>query len=161
MTSWKGHVSSNDIMMVIIHGPLDRYVNLRVVHAPGMTGSFLQTPRVSDPDMHHGTCVTRVPWCMPGSLTSGFLWSRCRGKHSRHPGACATYNITYLVRGPYTDWIKEIHKYHVWNTSIYVVWCNRTLCFFTSWREMIVYLICGISYNLKYVIKCSVILLWP
>ena len=24
---------------------------------------------VSDPDMHHGTCVTHVPWCMPGSLT--------------------------------------------------------------------------------------------
>ena len=22
----------------------------------------------NDPDMHHGTCVTHVPWCMPGSL---------------------------------------------------------------------------------------------
>ena len=39
--------------------------------------------RNSDPDMHHGTCVTHVPWCMPGSLTSGFLWSRCRRKRSR------------------------------------------------------------------------------
>ena len=38
----------------------------------------------SDPDMHHGTCVTHVPWCMPGSLTSIFLWSQWRGKHSRH-----------------------------------------------------------------------------
>ena len=36
------------------------------------------------PDMHHGTCVTHVPWCMPGSLTIGFLWSRWRGKRSRH-----------------------------------------------------------------------------
>ena len=26
---------------------------------------------VSDPDMHHGTCVTHVPWCMSGSLTCG------------------------------------------------------------------------------------------
>ena len=25
-----------------------------------------------------------VPWCMPGLLTSGFLWSRWRGKRSRH-----------------------------------------------------------------------------
>ena len=25
---------------------------------------------VSDPVMHHGTCVTHVPWCMSGSLTS-------------------------------------------------------------------------------------------
>ena len=26
---------------------------------------------------HYGTCVTHVPRCMPGSLTSGFLWSQC------------------------------------------------------------------------------------
>ena len=38
----------------------------------------------SDPDMHHGTCVTHVPWCISGSLTGGFLWSRWRGKRSRH-----------------------------------------------------------------------------
>ena len=40
--------------------------------------------RVSDPDMHQGTCGTHVPWCMPGALTSGLLWSRWRGKRSRH-----------------------------------------------------------------------------
>ena len=34
--------------------------------------------------MHHGTCVTHVPWFMPGSLASGFLWIRWRGKRSRH-----------------------------------------------------------------------------
>ena len=34
--------------------------------------------------MHHGTCVTHVPLCMPGSLTSDFLWYWWRGKHSRH-----------------------------------------------------------------------------
>ena len=26
---------------------------------------------VSDPAMHHGTCVTHVPWCMSGLLTCG------------------------------------------------------------------------------------------
>ena len=65
------------------NGPLARYVELWV-DAPGMPGTFSPPPRVSDPDMHHGTCVTHVPWCMPGSLTSGFLWSRWRGKRSRH-----------------------------------------------------------------------------
>ena len=30
------------------------------------------------------TPVTHVRWCMPGSLTSGFLWSWWRGKRSRH-----------------------------------------------------------------------------
>ena len=39
---------------------------------------------VSDPGVHHGTCVTHVPWCMPGELNSGFLGSWWRGKHSRH-----------------------------------------------------------------------------
>ena len=49
-------------------------------HAPGMPGTFSPSPQVSDPDMHHGTCVTHVPWCMPGSLISGFLWNRRWGK---------------------------------------------------------------------------------
>ena len=39
--------------------------------------------RVGDPDMHHGTCVTHEPWCIPGSLTCGFPGSRWRGKRSR------------------------------------------------------------------------------
>ena len=53
---------------------------LRVRHAPGMPGTFSPPSGTSDPDMHHGTCVTHVPWCMPGSLTSVFLWSQWRGK---------------------------------------------------------------------------------
>ena len=39
---------------------------------------------VSDPDTHHGSCVTHLPWCMSGSITSGFLWSQWRGKRSRY-----------------------------------------------------------------------------
>ena len=50
---------------------------------------------VSDPDMHHGTCVTHVPWCMSGSLNRG------GGENVPGiPGACASRNITYLARGP-------------------------------------------------------------
>ena len=66
------------------NGPLIRYVKLGVAHAPGMPGTFSPIPRVSNSDTHHGTCMTHVPWCMPGSLTSCFLWNRWRGKHSRH-----------------------------------------------------------------------------
>ena len=68
----------------LIHGPLAKYANLRVAHAPGMPGTFSPPPRVSDPDMHHGTCVMHVPGCMLRSLTSGFLWRLWRGKRSRH-----------------------------------------------------------------------------
>ena len=53
-------------------------------HAPGMPETFSPPPRVSDPDMHHGTSVTHVPCWMPGSLTSGFLLSWRWGKRSRH-----------------------------------------------------------------------------
>ena len=50
---------------------------------------------VSDPGMHHGTCLTLVSWCMSGSLTRG------GGKNVPGiPGACATRNFTYLARGP-------------------------------------------------------------
>ena len=49
-----------------------------------------------DPGMHHGTCVTHVPWCMSGSLTGG------GGENVPGiPGACATRNFAYLIRGPY------------------------------------------------------------
>ena len=58
--------------------PDTQYCGLR------MPGTLPPPPRVSDPDMHHGACVTHVPWCMLGSLTSGFLRSRWRGKRSRH-----------------------------------------------------------------------------
>ena len=66
------------------YGPLTRCAELRVAHAPGMPGTFSPPSRVGDPDMQHGTCVTHVPWCMPGSLTSGFLLIRGLGKCSRH-----------------------------------------------------------------------------
>ena len=42
------------------NGSLTRYVNLRIVHAPGMPGTFSPPPRVSDPGMHHGTCVAAI-----------------------------------------------------------------------------------------------------
>ena len=64
--------------------PLTRYVKLRVAHAPGMPGTFSPPTWVSDSDMHNGTCITHVPWCMPGPLTIGFLWNQWRGKRSRH-----------------------------------------------------------------------------
>ena len=45
---------------------------------------FQRKPLFSDPGMHHGTCVTHVPWCMSGSLTCG------DGENVPGiPGACA------------------------------------------------------------------------
>ena len=47
-------------------------------------GAFSPPSLVIDPDMHHGTCLTHVPCCMSGPLTSCFLWNRWRGKRSQH-----------------------------------------------------------------------------
>ena len=52
-------------------------------------------PLVSDPGMHHGTCVTHVPLCMSGSLTPA------GGENVPGiPGAWATRKFAYLARGP-------------------------------------------------------------
>ena len=57
------------------HGPLARYVKLWVVHAPGMPGTVSRSPRVSDPDMHHGTAVTVIEGQSRGTLIfSSMLW---------------------------------------------------------------------------------------
>ena len=87
------------------HGPLTRHMKLRVAHEPRMPATlyrhWLQRKLlVSDSGMHHGTCVTHVPWCMSGSLTRG------GGENVPGiPGACATRNFTYLVRGPLVEMV--------------------------------------------------------
>ena len=61
-------------------------------------GQLQRKPLVSDPGMHHGTCVTHVPWCMSGSLTRGG-----GEKRSRHSRRMHTRNFTYLAGGPWVD----------------------------------------------------------
>ena len=75
------------------HGPLTRYVNcglrMRRECRERFPRHWLQRkPLVRDPDMHHGTCVTHVPWCKSGSLTRG------GGENVPGiPGACAPRTI--------------------------------------------------------------------
>ena len=56
-------------------------------------------PLVSDPGMHHGTCVTHVLWCMSGSLT-------CGGEENVPgiSGACATRTFAYLASDSLRPW---------------------------------------------------------
>ena len=67
------------------HGSLSRYVTLWVAHAPGMPGTFSQPPLVSDPDMHHGTCM----------MCNHLKWRNNQNKESKRE-RCATY-IIYLL----------------------------------------------------------------
>ena len=71
---------------------------------------------------HHGltipTCITHVPWCIPGSLTGGFLWSRWRGKRSRH--CRCMLNPQFYVTGKrpiqwhFRDCNRGYHKGYHW-----------------------------------------------
>ena len=70
---------------------------------------------VSDPGMHHGTCVTHVPWCMSGSLTCG------DGENVPGiPGACAPAILRiwqeahYLNQWWYTSSVKQCGVYRAW-----------------------------------------------
>ena len=61
---------------------------------------FQREALVSNPGMHHGTCVTHVPWCMSGSLT------RSDGENVPGiPSACATAILRI--------W-QEVHGWHGW-----------------------------------------------
>ena len=87
----------------------------------------LRNPLVSDPDMHHGTCVTHVPWCMSGSLTRG------DGENFPGiPGACVTRNFAYLARGPWV--VNGGHKCCARNTSITEY---STLCIINMYPTLI------------------------
>ena len=76
---------------------------------------------VSDAGMHHGTCVTHVPWRMWGSLI--------RGDGENVPGipcACATRNFTYLVRGPcHNDFEMCVHTTDTYHMNRLVWWSHR------------------------------------
>ena len=79
---------------------------LRVVHAPG---TFSPPPQSSDPGMHHGTCVTHVPWCMPGSLTRGCLWSRWWGKRSRYSRRMRNPQFYVSGKRPVYSHVEYVH----------------------------------------------------
>ena len=70
-------------------------------------GNVSPPSRVSDPDMHHGTCFTHVPWCIPVSLTSGFLWSLWRGK--LFPYSRRMCNLQFCVSGK-----RSIYHLRIW-----------------------------------------------
>ena len=90
---------------------------------------FQRKPLVSDPGMHHDTCVTHVPWCMSGSLTRG------GGENVPGiPGACATRNFMYLVRGPCYRSIFDRVVY--WLLTRWICLCEYIL---TSARSTIIH----------------------
>ena len=97
---WLKHLPSLCSVISCIMGLLPDRQNCVLCMRRGCRGRFSRhrlrrKPLVSDPAMHHGTCVTHVPWWMSGLLTRGG-WVNVPGI----PGACAAINAAYLIRGP-------------------------------------------------------------
>ena len=90
---------------------------------------------VSDLGMHHGTCVTHVSWCMPGSLTSG-IGEIVQGTHS----ACATRIFTYLARDP-LHWY-QIICWFAWLSVRYVTLPYMLVTHNTDLDVLITYVLC-------------------
>ena len=64
---------------------------------------FPPLPRFSDPDMHRGTFVAHVSWCMSGTLTSGSLSNQWRGKRSRQSRCMRNRRFYVSGKRPITD----------------------------------------------------------
>ena len=77
-----------------LHGPFPRHAKLRVAHAPGTFSRHRLQRKLLVNDLHHSKYVTHEPWCMSGSLTLGG-----GEKVPGIPGACASRNFPYLIRG--------------------------------------------------------------
>ena len=119
--------------MILAQWPFDRYVKLRVVHAPGVQGTFCPPPRVSDPDMQHGMSVTHVSWCIMGPLTIGFLWSRWPGKPFRHSGCMRNPHFYVSGKRPTDRTLREpsLVFWSSWSCTMWpvmYVYYSRYIC---------------------------------
>ena len=73
-------------------------------------------PLVSHSGMHHSTYVTRVPWCMSGSLTRGD-----EENVSGIPCVCAAHNFTCLTRGTWWPKNSAVSLQHIkWLPNPYI-----------------------------------------
>ena len=83
---------------------------------------FQRKPLLSDPGMHHGTCVTHVSWCMSGSLTRG------DGENVPGiPGACAPAILRIWQEAHCWD---EVYRPH---------WINvqKFKCYQIPWHQQV------------------------
>ena len=75
---------------------------------------FQRKSLVNDPGMHHGTCVTHVPWCMSGSFTCGDGESV-----PGIPGACAPAILRIWQEAHHLDRCWPISLTHICVNTVY------------------------------------------
>ena len=87
--------------IILYHGTLTRYVKLRVAHAPGMPGKFSPPPTSKETASKGSRHASRHVRDTRAVMHVGIANPRWPGNVPGIPGACATRNFTYLVRGPW------------------------------------------------------------
>ena len=116
---------------------------------------FQRKPLVGDHGMHHGTCVTHVPWCMSRSLTCG------DGENVPGiPGACAPAILRIWQEAHWTFcWdllslkltiLRLLHTGGVLRTSEHITRLKHVIRFHIM-RLMSVLLIVESSYNSAFI----------
>ena len=128
-----------------------RYLLCHIIASP--TWASYQIRKISDLRMgrerfphHRGltipTRIRHVLWCIPGSLTSGFLWSQWRWKRSRHSRSMRNPQFMYLVRAHVnvnewqlswnaSEWnVNNFHQGPFWQTMFNSLWSSDTV-----WRQ--------------------------
>ena len=97
---------------------------------------FQREPLVSDPGMHHGTCLTHLPWCMSGSLTCG------DGENVPGiPGACAPA-ILRIRYEAHAGMAIVIH------CTVWIGWC--LMCSGKCWSNTLNWDVCRQNYRMIY-----------
>ena len=124
---------------------------------------FSPPPRVSDPDMHHGTCVTHVPWYRDRLPAVSFEVGGAESVPGI-PGACARRNITYLVRG---SWRRSCycHDYNHFEYSLLqtIAIISQLRCKTGNFhKEKTCYILLGMTRDITWnektsrVVKCAI-----
>ena len=107
-------------------------------------------PLVSDPDMHHVTCVTHMPWCMSSLLTCG------GGENVPSiSGACATRNITYLARNPWAvpsvdPSANNVNTLRTTISDVFISWLVQYIIDLTYWLGLSCGNACMLCGNLNF-----------
>ena len=87
------------------------------------------------------TCITarawpHVPWCMSGSLTSGFLWNRWRSKRSRHSRRMRNQKFYVSGKRPMAAHVMSRWQFISNNIlSSYLKTKNMYCCFKRKWNN--------------------------
>ena len=98
--------------------------------------------------MNHGRCVLHVPWCMPGSLTSGFLWSRRRGETlPAFPAHAQSCNVS--CKRPMGDWVR------IWIDNIRILYLSESAIICSTYLHFKYFF----KFNFKHV-RFDIFLFW-